>query len=90
MVMNYESMSRCCLCPGQLAVVIVVMCKSSNVITVLHMLLQTMCVLDIAHIKPNITFLQDLCIPGAAKHSLTTRLLSYTFRKCCLTLMPQS
>ena len=52
MIMNQRQGADC-----ELAGVIIVMSKSSNAISVVHMLLLTMCVPDIAHIKANITFL---------------------------------
>ncbi len=45
------------------------MSKSSNLISVVHMHMLIICVLDIAHIQHNIICLPGSCIPGAAMHS---------------------
>ena len=66
MIMN-QSQGAACAQAG----VVIVISQSSNVTSVVHMLLLTMCVLDIAHIQPNITPLQGIPFSNAQSHYMT-------------------
>ena len=66
MIMN-KSQGAACAQAG----VVIVMSQSSNVISVVHMLLLTMCVLDTARIHPNITLLQGIPFSNAQSHYMT-------------------